>query len=142
MFWHSRWRANSTRLTPCPLPSGRLCWSRNSRASPRAHSFNKYRTVFSGHVQRNEGLQQSRSNAIWTFPLVAADETYVSGKFDKRRARVRWNKAPAVHNIERETGKVHLKHLSSANRWNIAKEIDAVVMPAVARSVAGVRDFV
>lgn len=34
--------------------------------------------------------------------------------------------------IERESGKVHLKHLSTANRWNIAKEIDAVVAPGAA----------
>jgi transposase-like protein len=60
---------------------------------------------------------------------VEADETYIGGKFDKRRGRQRWDKPAIFGMIERETGKVHAKHISAANRWNIGGQIDAVVKP-------------
>ena len=60
---------------------------------------------------------------------VEADETYVGGKFDKRRKRQRWDKPAVFGMIERETGKVHAKHIPAANRWNISSEIDARVAP-------------
>jgi transposase-like protein len=60
---------------------------------------------------------------------VEADETYIGGKYDKRRARQRWDKPAVFGMIERETGKVHVKHIPAANRWNIGGEIDAVVKP-------------
>jgi transposase-like protein len=58
---------------------------------------------------------------------VEADETYIGGKFDKRRKRQRWDKPAVFGMIDRETGKVHAKHIPAANRWAIGKEIDAKV---------------
>ena len=60
---------------------------------------------------------------------VEADETYMGGKYDKRRKRARYDKEPVFGMIERETGRVHVKHLSSVNRFNIRREIEAVVSP-------------
>ena len=62
--------------------------------------------------------------------LFRSDETYIGGKFDKRRKRQRWDKEAVFGIIERETGRVHAKHLpgrSHLNRWQVAAEIDAVV---------------
>jgi transposase-like protein len=61
---------------------------------------------------------------------IEIDETYIGGKFDKRRKRQRWDKEAVFGIIERETGRVHAKHLpgrSHLNRWQVAAEIDAVV---------------
>jgi len=61
---------------------------------------------------------------------VEADETYIGGKYDKRRKRERWDKEAVFGLIERETGRVHAKRLpgrSHVNRWHIGKEIDAHV---------------
>lgn len=60
---------------------------------------------------------------------VEADETYVGGKYDKRRARAKYDKAPVFGMIERETGRVHVKHIPAANRWAVTQEINAVVGP-------------
>jgi transposase-like protein len=60
---------------------------------------------------------------------VEADETYVGGKYDKRRKRAKYNKEPVFGVIERETGRVHAKHIPAANRWAVTREIDAVVAP-------------
>ena len=60
---------------------------------------------------------------------VEADETYIGGKFDKRRARAKYDKEPVFGMVERETGRVHAKHISAANRWNVSQEINAVVDP-------------
>ena len=64
---------------------------------------------------------------------VEADETYVGGKYDKRRKRERWDKEAVFGMIERETGRVQAKHLpgrSHLNRWQVGQEIDANVAPA------------
>ncbi|HUA20841.1 MAG TPA: IS1595 family transposase, partial [Bryobacteraceae bacterium] len=64
---------------------------------------------------------------------VEADETYVGGKYDKRGKRARWDKEAVFGIVERETGRVHAKHLpgrSHLNSWTINREIDAVVDPA------------
>jgi transposase-like protein len=60
---------------------------------------------------------------------VEADETYIGGKYDKRRKRGKWDKEPVFGMKERETGRVHIKHVSAANRGNVAAEIEAVVSP-------------
>jgi transposase-like protein len=60
---------------------------------------------------------------------VEADETYVGGKYDKRRKRERWDKEPVFGMVERETGRVHAKHLTQANRWQINREINSRVAP-------------
>jgi transposase-like protein len=62
---------------------------------------------------------------------VEADETYIGGKFDKRRAPAKYDKAPVFGMKERETGRVHIQHITAANRWSVSKEIDAVVAPGV-----------
>src|ERR1700693_4699180 len=61
---------------------------------------------------------------------VEADETYVGGKFDKRRQRAKWDKEAVFGIVERETGRIHAKHLPGRNKvnsWTINKEIDATV---------------
>ena len=62
---------------------------------------------------------------------VEADETYIGGKYDKRRKRAKYDKPAVFGMIERETGRVHAKHLKRgpANQWQIGQEIDAVVSP-------------
>ncbi|MGA2182005.1 MAG: IS1595 family transposase [Bryobacteraceae bacterium] len=62
---------------------------------------------------------------------VEADETYVGGKYDKRRKRAKYDKPAVFGVIERETGRVHAKHLSleNANHWQIGREIDSAVAP-------------
>lgn len=60
---------------------------------------------------------------------VELDETYVGGKYDKRRKRAKWDKEPVFGIVERETGRVHATHLTTANRWNVNRHIDAVVGP-------------
>lgn len=61
---------------------------------------------------------------------VEMDETYIGGKFDKRRKRAKYDKEPVFGMIERETGRVHAKHIPMpANRWAITRVMDAVVAP-------------
>src|ERR1019366_3326449 len=60
---------------------------------------------------------------------VEADETYIGGEYDKRRKRAKYDKEPVFGMIERETGRVHAKHIPAANRWAVTREIDAVVAP-------------
>jgi transposase-like protein len=60
---------------------------------------------------------------------VEIDETYVGGKYDKRRKRAKWDKEPVFGMVERETGRVHAKHISAANRWKIHQEMDPRVSP-------------
>jgi transposase-like protein len=62
---------------------------------------------------------------------VEADETYVGGKYDKRRKRERREKPAVFGVIERETGRVHARYLGTThpNRWQIGKEIDHAVAP-------------
>lgn len=60
---------------------------------------------------------------------VEADETYVGGKYDKRRKRAKYDKEPVFGMIDRETKRVHAKHIPAANRWAVTREIDAVVAP-------------
>jgi transposase-like protein len=64
---------------------------------------------------------------------VEMDETYIGGKYDKRRKRARWDKEAVFGVIERETGRVHAKHLPGRNHinsWQVGNEIDAVVDPS------------
>jgi transposase-like protein len=60
---------------------------------------------------------------------VEADETYVGGRYDKRRARAKYDKAPVFGMLERETGRVQVKHIPAANRWAITREMNTVVGP-------------
>lgn len=61
---------------------------------------------------------------------VECDETYVGGKYDRRRKREKWDKPAVFGMIERETGRVSAKHIpTTPNRYLIGKEIDAVVAP-------------
>lgn len=64
---------------------------------------------------------------------VEADETYVGGKYDKRRKRAKWDKTPVFGIIERGDGDKHSRvsagKLSAVNRWNITNEIDAIIAP-------------
>lgn len=60
---------------------------------------------------------------------VEADETYIGGKYDKRRKRERWDKPGVFGVIERETGRVSAKYLPNVNSWQIGREIDSRVAP-------------
>jgi hypothetical protein len=60
---------------------------------------------------------------------VEMDETYVGGKFDKRRKRARYDKEPVFGIVERETGRVYARHIEAANSFEIRHHMDAVVTP-------------
>jgi hypothetical protein len=62
---------------------------------------------------------------------IEVDETYIGGKFDKRRKRAKYDKPAVFGMIERETGRVHARHLSRgpANQWQIGQQIDAIASP-------------
>ncbi|HEV3330164.1 MAG TPA: IS1595 family transposase [Bryobacteraceae bacterium] len=60
---------------------------------------------------------------------VEADETYVGGRYDKRRKRAKYDKEPVFGMKERETGRVHAKHIRNATSWSIGREIDSAVGP-------------
>ena len=58
---------------------------------------------------------------------VEADETYIGGRYDKRRNRAKYDKPAVFGLIERETGRVHAKHIPAANHEHITQQIDATV---------------
>jgi hypothetical protein len=65
---------------------------------------------------------------------VEMDETYVGGKFDKRRKRARWDKPAVFGIIERGTADKHstvrATHIpGEVNQWKLGREIDATVDP-------------
>jgi hypothetical protein len=60
---------------------------------------------------------------------VEFDETYIGGKFDKRRKRAKWDKIPVFGIVERETGRVHARHIAAPNRWIVRQEMDATIAP-------------
>ena len=53
---------------------------------------------------------------------VEVDETYIGGKYDKRRKRERWNKDPVVGIIARG-GKVRTFPVKRVNAWNVVNKI-------------------
>ncbi|HLN02700.1 MAG TPA: IS1595 family transposase [Bryobacteraceae bacterium] len=53
---------------------------------------------------------------------VEADETYIGGKYDKRRKRERWDKEPVFGIVERG-GKVRTWHIPEVNRFHIIKKL-------------------
>lgn len=61
-------------------------------------------------------IREAMALGNWTDEKMAgtveADETYVGGKFDKRRKRARWDKPAVFGVLERESGHVHAKHIS------------------------------
>lgn len=60
---------------------------------------------------------------------VEADETYIGGKYDKRRKRAKYDKNVVIGMVERETGRVHAKHVYGATRGAVTGEINSVVGP-------------
>src|SRR5262249_51645433 len=58
---------------------------------------------------------------------VEADETYVGGRYDKRRTRSKYDKEVVFGMVERETELVHAKHVPSATRGSVTREINAAV---------------
>jgi hypothetical protein len=60
---------------------------------------------------------------------VEVDETFIGGKYDKRRARAKYDKAPVFGMKERKSGKVATKHISgNLNGCTLQAEIDRVVI--------------
>jgi DNA-directed RNA polymerase subunit RPC12/RpoP/transposase-like protein len=53
---------------------------------------------------------------------VEIDETYIGGKFDKRRKRQRWDKEPVFGMVERG-GKVKTYHVPKVNRFHVIAKI-------------------
>src|SRR6266571_3658060 len=53
---------------------------------------------------------------------VEADETYIGGKFDKRRKRAKYDKEPVFGMVERD-GKARTYHVSPVNRYNLISKI-------------------
>jgi len=58
---------------------------------------------------------------------VEADETYVGGKYDRRRKRAKYDKEPVFGVKDRESGKVQVRHIPEANRYHIHNVIDSTV---------------
>ena len=62
------------------------------------------------------------------------DETYIGGKFDKRRKRARWDKEPVFGIIERGTdgkpSQVRASHVPVVNRFNLYNKIKNTVVGA------------
>jgi hypothetical protein len=53
---------------------------------------------------------------------VEVDETYIGGKFDKRRKRQRWDKEPVFGMVERG-GKAKTYHVPQVNRFHAIDKI-------------------
>lgn len=53
---------------------------------------------------------------------IEADETYIGGKFDKRRKRQRWDKEPVFGMVERG-GEVRTWHIPQVNRFHVIDKI-------------------
>jgi DNA-directed RNA polymerase subunit RPC12/RpoP len=62
--------------------------------------------------------------------VVEVDETYVGGKFDKRRKRERWDKEPVFGMVERD-GEARTWHVPQMNRWNVIGKIADGISPEV-----------
>jgi hypothetical protein len=62
---------------------------------------------------------------------VEIDETYIGGKFDKRRKRTRWDKEPVFGMIERgkdeQPSQVRASHMPTVNRFNLYGKIKETV---------------
>jgi hypothetical protein len=56
---------------------------------------------------------------------VEADETYVGGRYDKRRKRAKYDKEVVFGMVERV--RVHAKHVPEATRGSVTRESDAAV---------------
>jgi hypothetical protein len=54
--------------------------------------------------------------------VVEADETYIGGKYDKRRSRARWDKDPVFGMVERD-GRVKTFHVAHINRHNVIDKL-------------------
>jgi len=54
--------------------------------------------------------------------VIEADETYVGGKFDKRRNRDRWDKEPVFGMVERD-GNVRMAHIQHITRSEVIAEL-------------------
>ncbi len=54
---------------------------------------------------------------------VEVDETYIGGKFDKRRKRQRWDKEPVFGMVARD-GKAKTYHIPQINRKNVIDKIE------------------
>ena len=60
---------------------------------------------------------------------VEFDETYIGGKYDKRRRRAKYDKEPVFGIVERGTGRIHARHIPVADSWSVRRELGAVVSP-------------
>jgi hypothetical protein len=78
----------------------------------------------------NHRIRKAMEEGIGLFTgTVEMDETYVGGKYGKRRKRARYDKEPVFGIVERETGRVHARHIPAANIFQIQHQMDALVAP-------------
>ncbi len=70
----------------------------------------------------------SETGGVLFTGVIEADETYVGRKYDKRRKRAKYDKAPVFGVIERG-GRVRAAHLEQANRHQVFQEIKSTVAP-------------
>lgn len=54
--------------------------------------------------------------------VVEIDETYIGGKYDRRRQRARWDKEPVFGMVERG-GQARTWHVPTVNRWNVIDKL-------------------
>ena len=57
---------------------------------------------------------------------VEADETYIGGRYDKRRKRDRWDKEPVFGIVQRD-GEVRTWHIPQVNRYHVISKIEGNV---------------
>ena len=87
-----------------------------------------YRTAWYLNQRIREAMQEPDREPLTG--TVEADETYVGGKYDRRRKRERWDKEP-VFGIAQRGGRVRTWHVPLVNRWNLVRRLeDSVAIEA------------
>jgi transposase-like protein len=83
-----------------------------------------YKTAwFLNHrIRKAMGLADGADNQEPLAGTVEVDETYVGGKYDKRRKRGKWDKEPVFGMVERD-GKAKTWHVPAVNRFHIIEKI-------------------
>ena len=83
-----------------------------------------YKTAwFLNHrIRKAMGLADGADNQEPLAGTVEVDETYIGGKYDKRRKRAKYDKEPVVGMVSRD-GKAKTWHVSAVNRFNVIDKI-------------------
>lgn len=88
-----------------------------------------YKTAWYLSHRIREAMELGNWNDEKMTGTVEMDETYVGGKFNSRVQRAKYDKPAVFGIVERETGRVHARHVERATRKTITAEIDEFVGP-------------